>query len=389
MSTFCMYFLILVNELSIVLTPGVDEPTAAPEDYGTIDPDFINSDIFHIKRVRTYDWYSVYQSSKMPDFSDFTKFIKFEQDEFVGNGHQKEDFIVQCAFDGKPCDSSWFQKFQHASFGNCFTFNSVVNAQNVNQTSTDPKITSKVGSKNGLSITLFLDNEEYLGILGQKTGANVVLHNTDEYAPLLTKSILVNAGTATRITLLQETVSRQSHPFSDCTDQWPEFLELNDIYQAFRYTLELCEYLCRQKTLAEVCGCTDNFDWNFSEVSEVRNLARNDCDAWNTTEYECLVAVYVEFEKGKRDCACPNPCSENNFKATISSASWPSPAYTSHLVSLMKQSESSKVRKIVNNILSESYSDESSKFVQNQKMKENFARLEVNFQTMAYQQVRL
>ena len=159
---------------------------------------FLSSEIFESKSISSYDWYSVYQSSTLPDFSDFKKFVRFDQDEVIGNGHRKVDFIVQCSFDGYNCA---FQSFQHPSFGNCFTFNAKLDPQNASRPFNDPVLTSKVGSENGLSITVFLDYDEYIGVLGQMFGINVVVHNMDEYPPLMTKGTLVQPGTATRFTI--------------------------------------------------------------------------------------------------------------------------------------------------------------------------------------------
>ena len=340
------------------------------------------------KDIERYDWYSVYNNSKMPDFSDFRKFIKFKQEELIGNGHQKEDLIVQCVFDGQICGIDWFRKFQHVSFGNCFTFNSVVDAQGDMENVRHPRSTTKTSSENGLALSLFLENEEYLGIIGHSSGLRVVLHNADEYPPLLTKGIEINSGTATTVRIRQETILRESDPFSDCAEKWPEFLELNENYRKYRYTLEFCRYLCKQKTLAEVCGCTDTFDWNFSDNDYVLERARQDCDVWNSTEYVCLISVYEEYDKGIRSCECANPCSDKIFRAFASSASWPSTEYTAHFISQMKNSNSSKVKKFISSTLSESHNNPYPKQTLHQSIKNNFARVKINFETLVFQKIK-
>ena len=324
----------------------------------------------------------------MPDFSDFKKFIRFEQEELVGNGHQKEDFIVQCVFDGDVCGVSSFQKFQHVSFGNCFSFNSVVGAQGMASDISEPKVTSKVGSENGLALSLFLENDEYLGVIGHKTGARIALHNSNEFPPLLTKGMQINVGSATTISIRQQTVSRETDPFSDCAEGWPNFLELNSNYQKFRYTLEFCEYLCKQKTLAELCGCTDTFDWNFSDIPEIQGRAKKNCDVWNNEEYNCLSSVYEDFSQGRRSCDCPTPCADKYFRATVSSALWPSASYTAHFISLMKESNSSKVKKFINTALQDSYNNEKAKAILQEQIEKNFARVEINFETMVYHKIK-
>ena len=237
-------------------------------------------------------------------------------------------------------------------------------------------------------LSLFLEIDEYLGVLGQKSGVTVAVHNSDESASLLSRSMLLNAGTATRITLQQQTVSRQSYPFSDCTEKWPDFLELNEIYQNFRYTMEFCQFICQQKTIAEVCGCSDTFDWNFSRNEEILQRAQQKCDVWNSTQYGCMVSVYTEYSRGYRFCDCPNSCSDKSFQMKVSTASWPSLSYTPHFVSLMKRSKSSKVRKLINQLLTDAYTDDSSKARLQEQISRNFVRLEVHFETMVYQKVK-
>ena len=53
-------------------------------------------------------------------------FAQFTEEEFAGNGHRKENFIVQCLFNRQPCDAGSFHTFRHFLNGNCFTFNSIM-----------------------------------------------------------------------------------------------------------------------------------------------------------------------------------------------------------------------------------------------------------------------
>ena len=277
--------------------------------------------------------------------------------------------------------------FQHSTFGNCFTFNSAINPQNENSSYVNISQTSRIGSKNGLAISMFLENDEYLGLIGQKSGANVVIHNAEEWAPLLTKSILIEAGGSTRVTIQQQSVIRESAPFSDCANDWPDFLELNEHYKRYRYTLEFCNYVCKQKTMAEVCGCTESFDRNFSTNEFIRQKAKQFCNVWNATEYACMISTYIDFYEGRRNCECPNQCSDKLFTSSISSASWPSAAFTPHFASLMTKSASKKVRKFINNLLANATYDERGTHNLQHEIKQNFARLEVNFESLTFQKI--
>ena len=323
----------------------------------------------------------------MPDFSDFKKFVKLKEEELIGNGHQKEDFIAQCVFDHEICNSTSFRTFQHELFGNCFTFNSIVDARKSGDSGDKAKSTSKVGSENGLALSLFLETDEFVGSIGHYSGARIVVHNADEFPPMSTKGIEISAGTATTLALRQETILRETDPFSDCAEEWPLFLELNSNYRKYRYTLEFCIYLCKQKSLAESCGCSDTFDWNFSRNLDVRKWAKVDCDVWNSTEYACLQTVYNEFAEGKRTCDCPNPCEERLLRAFSSATSWPSLSYTPHLVSLLKDSSSATIRKFISTQISETDGKSDREKLQ-QSIKDNFARVQIYFESMVYTRIK-
>ena len=169
--------------------------------------------------------------------------------------------------------------------------------------------------------------------------------------------------------------------------EWPNFLELSSPYKEYRYTLDFCQYLCSQKTLAEKCGCTDSFDWEFSSNRETRERAKTDCDAWNNTLYECMVSTYIDFHRGNLSCDCPNSCSDTSFKSLTSTATWPSAAYTPHFMSLMKNSKSTKVKKVLTDIFAESLINQSPQNVMQEKIKQNFAHLEINWETLVHQKV--
>ena len=349
---------------------------------------FDDEPLEHVNTVLTsrpkYDWFSLYRASKFPNFSDLKVFVKFTEDIVAGNGHQKEDFIAQCLYNSHACSATDFHTFRHSLYGNCFTFNSIMS-----QTGDEDLISMNVthdGAENGLVVSLFLENDEYLGLMGQSTGARLVIHNFEEFPSLERKSVHINTGTETVINIHQEEVHRESDPYSNCAETWPEFSELNSIYRKYEYSLEFCEYLCVQRTLALECGCSNTFGWNFSTNPNVRNGARIDCDPWNTTDLLCLYNVNVRFETMGSLCDCPNTCYSKTFSKSTSHISWPSVAFTPHFVSLMLQSESPTVRKFISTLLS--HEETSSKSTLNEKMKQNFARIQVKFETMLYTRIK-
>ena len=334
------------------------------------------------ENISRYDWFSIVRQS--PDPSDLKQFLRFKENEIIGNSHQKRDFIVACNFEGKPCNLREFKTFQHVSYGNCFSFNTVVDTRGDTKNPNTPKNISKIGSDTGLEFFLFFEKDEYFGVLGHHVGARLVIHNSDEYPPLLTKGIQVGAGMNTIISLHQENMRRENYPYSNCMEDWPEFLQLSLEYQKYRYTLEFCVYLCKQKALAETCGCCDTFDWRFTFNETTRNLAMVDCDVWNSSTYECITKVYQDFETGQRFCNCQNPCFETTHRLLISSAPWPSEDFAPYFILMMQNSNSSTVRKFLKSELSQLHLKAWNLDKLQDVVSSNFAKVEVHFETLVY-----
>ena len=76
------------------------------------------SDVSFYRQITNYesrdrfDWYGAFKESVMPDFSDFKQLLSLKADEIIGNGHQAQDFIIQCVFDGMLCSYRHFKTIQ-------------------------------------------------------------------------------------------------------------------------------------------------------------------------------------------------------------------------------------------------------------------------------------
>ena len=349
----------------------------------------INSDANKLNKfhnVSKYNWFSVFEKSTMPDFSDFRNFLSFKQTELSGNGHQGLDFIVQCVYDGTFCDSSDFVTVQSPTFGNCFTFNSLIHSNGDSSTKfAIPLKTTKVGTQHGLKLSFFLDKEEYIGIIGQNSGARVTLFNSKEAPPIESSGLSISAGTATILALRQETVERQSDPFTDCASEWPDFLELCDRYKQYDYNQDYCNHLCIEKSMISKCSCSDSFDSDFSCNPRIKELASNQCDAWNETQSLCTSQVYSDFTANKLKCDCPAPCRERRLHIKQSFTKWPTESYSSYFGSLMYRSTSKRVQNFVSEEMNHHLHDleELEAHIQN-----NFARLEIYFEEMRFASIK-
>ena len=350
---------------------------------GFRDYDYFQSGA-NFNNVKDYDWFQAFQMSVMPDYSDFRNFLNFEKAEIIGNGHQKEDFIVQCVYDGALCGPQSFSTTQHPEFGNCFSFNAVINIHS--NVTRKPKTTLLTGSENGLKLSLFLDKDEYVGILGQKSGARLTISNSLEEPPKGGKATFLSSGVATSLSLEQEVLVREGDPYSECAETWPKELLLSENYQKYEYTFEQCMYICQQEILANTCDCTTAFEKDFSSDEAMRSKAFSHCDVWDTATYKCIQSVQKQFLNGSIACKCPAPCSERKLVVSASESDWPTEAYAPHFAALLQRSSSKRVREFVNSAIEKSKGTDVA--LMKQILGLNFARVEVHFATLNFYEIK-
>ena len=326
--------------------------------------------------INYHDWYMAYMTSVMPDHSDFRALVQFKQAAIIGNGHQAQDFIVQCGFDDQYCSAENFKTHQTSDFGNCFSFNSVKRKQNE-----IPLKTNNTGTKFGLKLSVFLDNEEYLGISGQSLGATLVISNPYEKPPMDTEPIHLAPGQKTTVSLSQEIVTRRTQPFSECSPSWPDTLKLSKSYRAIDYSVEHCLYLCLQNQIALTCNCSFLTDTAYSDDLEIRQRAALHCDAWETSQKLCVDSVSTAFQATRDLCQCTQHCRRRNLLVDTSSSDWPSAAYAPYLATMLQKFPSIVVKEFVRRTIAQSNGISSDlKSI----MQENFARVEIYFKSLDF-----
>ena len=162
------------------------------------------------------DYFSLYQASLLPDFSDFRSAVVLHKDLIKLNGHQKGDFIIQCTFDGHKCSEDFFKTYQDPFFGNCFSFNSIRD-RNLSEPLFIRK-TSKTGQEYGLKLSLFVDVEEYIGVFTHYSGARVLIHDALMNGRVRAESLSIATGEATFLAVSQNRVERVGGRYSDCAE---------------------------------------------------------------------------------------------------------------------------------------------------------------------------
>ena len=121
--------------------------------------------------VSNRQWRIYYDTSKHEDYSDVVDLGMMTRQEIKLLGHQQDEFIIQCTFDGKTCSKDWFKEFQNDMYGNCWTFND--GSQNAELLWN----ISQAGVRHALQLTVFLDVANYLGILSHRTGARLSIQD--------------------------------------------------------------------------------------------------------------------------------------------------------------------------------------------------------------------
>ena len=329
-------------------------------------------------------FFELMKASILPDYSDFQRAVVFEQKLLIELGHQKEDFIVQCTFNGRECNSNFFTTYQDSAHGNCFSFNSIRH-RNLSRPISTLK-TSKTGQDFGLKLTLFLDAEEYMGLFAQSTGAKVLINDPMVSGQVKTEGLSVASGEATFIGVRLDRVEREGGKYSNCTDEWPKSLQLKENFKKEwpRYSRERCLEICLTNQMALQCGCIDTFETDITTNEEILEASRTFCEVTNRTLSRCKQKVYLQYSEGELICHCPQACLTLTYTQSMSTSPWPSESYTSFFAAKLITSKSTKVRRYLQNVLASI----DNHYQLMEKLKKNFARIEIFFETLNFQSLK-
>ena len=311
----------------------------------------------------------MYHNSTLPPFTDFRQLTYFNQQLVKYNGYAAEDFIVQCSFDG--CSSADFHAFQHPYYGNCFTFNSIRNVPNSDNYTT----TSRTGKAYGLKLTLFLDVDEYFGLFASNAGAVVLVHDNELHPQVLQKSFSISAGEISSIGVSSKRTERFGGKYSFCYRNWPDNLKLNEKFRLAwpQYSQSSCVQFCTRNEMAQKCGCTDDFDTDFSVDEEINKNSIRYC---NHTD-SCRIGIYQKLRKGLLRCDCPPACNTTDFNLLLSHADWPTPSNLPYVLSDLFRSNSTRVKTFAAELIKLSNESKHGRFWSYSNLTVNLARLEI------------
>ncbi|XP_070545601.1 acid-sensing ion channel 2-like [Ptychodera flava] len=331
--------------------PGVDWHDHP--DKATLMADFL-SDYYHdngfasVKAEVPPDWYGFKTFSSTPDYSDLQSVLKLSRDELRRYGHQREDFVLQCTYNEEDCvQNSDFYTFQDEKYGNCFKFNHGRGNETV-------KMATKQGATFGLKLTLYLEQDEYIGIYGHDAGVRVAIEPSEYVAFPLDAGITVQPGTVTSIGLREIRVSKKPDPFGNCTLDDSNDSIFGNHYQ---YSALACHYTCVQREMLEHCGCIDTY-----HTVEPR------CHIMNKTQDTCRQFIRYLEQTSRLGCNCLPSCNDKWYTKTMSQSLWPTDIHLKHLL---------KTIHVIN--------PKTNNVNDLRSVKKNLARLEVYFEELTYQ----
>ena len=265
---------------------------------------------------------NMYQTEYAYDFLQYTEyqdpsFLSIEERKKFG--HDLNDILIECSFNGYTCSSSDFTWSLDLRYGNCWTFNSGFN-QNGSQVNLKESIIS--GPSYGLYLQLYVnvyemllnsDNSNIMNSLGA-----VIRIGNSSYETFYSygEGIFLSPGFETNIIIDREFRSVLPKPYSNCEidSNSPQFIEGLDLYNqisqsGYKYTQQVCFLECYQKYVFNKYNCTNFF---FPSIFMFRKCSL-------IFSFENISEHFDQYFI-KKHClsACPLECDQSLYKSSSS-----------------------------------------------------------------------
>ncbi|XP_077982690.1 uncharacterized protein LOC144437595 [Glandiceps talaboti] len=297
------------------------------------------------------DWQGFLTFSSSPDYSDLRNVLKLSKEELAKYGHQAEDMILQCSFEDIACNASDFYVFQNDNYGNCFTFNSWQLTGHSRRSSMRP------GSKYGLKLTLFIEQDEYIPLYGQEAGVRVLIHQPDIIPFPEDEAITVAPGLKTSIGLRRDMVQSPDAPYTNCTNH----KKFSSIFgNGYNYSDLACHKSKVHEYILRECGCVDTI-----------YVEGPMCQILYEDEEMCRQLMQFFYQRGLLSSDCKEPCKDVQYSKTLSQAQWPSNKHVGGVQKVIR-AFNDKVRNAV---------------VDKESLRDNLLRLEVYYDELNYQKI--
>ncbi|KAL5007108.1 hypothetical protein ScPMuIL_015914 [Solemya velum] len=231
-------------------------------------------------------------------------------------GHQRAQLIPYCTVAGKECLNTSYSLLMTNLYGNCYTIQSSAYRA------------ADSGPVYGISMTINLENHEFIEKYRRGYGARMVIHDQDSVPLPEENGITLSAGYETTIGLKMLKLERLGEPYGSCQD-----VKAFEKTFGLKYTRQICMLICEKESMLKQCGCalSDMYmDKLWAKLLKFDTAA----SCYSTQSmYTCAQSVKQEFTKGNFSCDCKNPCSETIYETTFSGRLWPTEKFTHTLKS--------------------------------------------------------
>ncbi|XP_053549055.1 amiloride-sensitive sodium channel subunit alpha-like [Bombina bombina] len=228
-------------------------------------------------------------------------YLNAVDEEQVGN------FIYACRFNEDSCTKANYSHFIHPIYGNCYTFNK---DNNTLWSSSMP------GIKNGLTLVLRAEQNDYIPLLSTVAGARFVVHGQNESPFMDDRGFNIQPGVETSIGMKKETVQRLGAQYSDCSEDGSD-VNVTNLYNS-EYTQQVCVRSCFQAEMVLRCGCGYVF-YPLPQGQEYCDIKKH--KSWG----HCYYKLSNEFATDELGCftKCRKPCLVSDYQLTAGYARWP------------------------------------------------------------------
>jgi amiloride-sensitive sodium channel subunit beta len=241
--------------------------------------------------------------------------------------HSFEDIFLDCIFNGQPCSPSDFTWQWNPFYGNCYVFNSGLNASG---DTVSYKKSTLSDIQFGLMLSIYVGYNDKLNRFNtgwnnwfsftNSYGLNVMIENNTFSRVDNTNSIALNGGTINYIPVKREFSSKLPKPYSDCDIDNSNPGNIDSYYynlisqSPYQYSQEFCVVQCMQQQAIKLWNCSIPIYLDIYNVS---------CRNFNESYCAMDLTYDSEFSSIIPDCIpkCPLECNSTEISYMLTSQS--------------------------------------------------------------------
>ncbi|KAK7480839.1 hypothetical protein BaRGS_00027925 [Batillaria attramentaria] len=153
---------------------------------------------------------------------------------YAATTHQINDLLVSCKWRGERCGQENFTQVA-TDHGMCYTFDS------------KGLIVDSAGAEDGLSLTLNVEQYEYMPGPHDAAGVKILVHHKNEFPKVHALGQAMSAGVHSFIAVRLVSVENLPYPHGECDSPRLTYFS--------QYWTANCETECTMRLLQELCGC--------------------------------------------------------------------------------------------------------------------------------------